>query len=131
MREALLANGPAAMSELGIGTGEHLRDEQIAAIACPAVVLIGELSDPLFARVSERTARLLPHARIERIQGAGHVIHLERPAYFVRVVREARRATALPFRRRVTLRLAVAQALSGRSRKRRSPPGSGRAARAS
>jgi pimeloyl-ACP methyl ester carboxylesterase len=89
MREAHLANGPAATSELGIGTGEHLRDEQIAAIACPAIVLVGELSDPLFARVSERTARLLSHARIERIQGAGHVIHLERPAYFVRLVREA------------------------------------------
>jgi len=89
MRDALLANGPAAMSELGIGTGEHLNDEQIAAIACPAVVLVGELSDPLFARVSERTARLLSHARIERIEGAGHVIHLERPAEFVRAVREA------------------------------------------
>ena len=123
IREALLANGPAAMSELGIGTGEHLRDEQIAAIACPAVVLVGELSDPLFARVSERTARLLSHARIERIQGAGHVIQLERPAYFVRVVREASQP-GYPG-------LAVARALSGRSRKRRSPPGSGHAARAS
>jgi pimeloyl-ACP methyl ester carboxylesterase len=89
MREGLLANGAAAMSEMDIGTGEHLSDDQIAAIACPAVILVGELSDPIFARVSERTARLLPHGRIERIRGAGHVIHLERPAEFVRAVREA------------------------------------------
>ena len=89
MRDAMLANGAAAMSELGIGTGEHLRDEQVAAIACPAVVLVGDLSDPLFARVGEHTARLLSHAHIERIEGSGHVIQLERPAYFVRVVREA------------------------------------------
>jgi pimeloyl-ACP methyl ester carboxylesterase len=89
MRDALLANGPATMSELGIGTGEHLRDEQIAAIACPAVVLVGELSDPLFSRLGERTARLLPRARIERVPAAGHVIHLERPAYFARAVRDA------------------------------------------
>jgi pimeloyl-ACP methyl ester carboxylesterase len=88
MREALLANGPAAMSELDIGTGEHLSEEQIAAIDCPAVVLVGELSDPMFARVSGRTARLLSNARIERIPGAGHVIHLERPAEFVSAVRE-------------------------------------------
>jgi pimeloyl-ACP methyl ester carboxylesterase len=89
MREALLANGTAAMAELDIGTGEHLSEEQIGAIACPAVVLVGELSDPLFARVGERTGRLLPHGRIERSPGAGHVIHLERPAEFVRAVREA------------------------------------------
>jgi pimeloyl-ACP methyl ester carboxylesterase len=88
-RDALLANGSAAMSELDIGTGEHLKDDQIAAIACPAVVLVGELSDPMFRRVSERTARLLPRGRIERVPGAGHVIHLERPAEFVRAVREA------------------------------------------
>jgi pimeloyl-ACP methyl ester carboxylesterase len=43
--------------------------------------------------VSERTANLLPHARIERIRGAGHVIHLERPAEFVRAVRAVRRPT--------------------------------------
>jgi len=89
MREALLANAGAAMSELGIGTGEHLSEEQIGAIKCPAVVLVGELSDPMFARVSKRTARLLPHARIRHVTGAGHAIHPRAPGEFVRAVRDA------------------------------------------
>ncbi len=87
MREAMLANGPASMGDLRAGTAEHLSREQVAALRCPVVCLLGELSDRAFARATDHVAELVPGARVVRVAGAGHAIHLERPAEFVAAVR--------------------------------------------
>lgn len=89
MRRQMLDNGEASMTELGAGTGEHLTKKQLAAISCPVVCVAGELSDRVFGRATDYVAGLLPTATIERIPGAAHGMHLERPAEFVATVRQA------------------------------------------
>lgn len=75
------------MAELGVGTGEHLSKAQVAGIACPVVCVTGELSDRALARATGYVARLVPHAGMTRIAGAGHAMHLERPHEFAAAVR--------------------------------------------
>ena len=86
MREAMLANGHANMTELKFGTGEGLTGSQISAIACPVTCLTGELSDRSLLRATRKIARLLPRAEVREIAGTGHTMHLERPAEFAAAV---------------------------------------------
>ncbi len=88
MREAMLANGRANMAELRAGTAEHLSREEVATLRAPVVCLVGELSDRAFSRATGYVAGLVPGARVVRVAGAGHAIHLERPGEFVAAVRE-------------------------------------------
>lgn len=89
LRERLVANGPANMAELGAGTGEYLTKDQVAGVTCPVVCITGDLSDRAFLRATDYLLALIPGAKVERIAGAGHAMHLERPAEFAAVVREA------------------------------------------
>lgn len=59
-----------------------------AAWEGPALFLKGELSDYITAAAREPTARLFPHARLKVIAGAGHWLHAEKPAVFLRLARE-------------------------------------------
>lgn len=89
LRESMLANGPASMADLHAGTGEHLTKEQVGALACPVTCIAGELSDRAFLRATDYIVRLVPQAQVNRIAGAGHAMHLERPTEFAAAVREA------------------------------------------
>jgi pimeloyl-ACP methyl ester carboxylesterase len=86
MREAMLANGRANMTELKFGTGERLRGSEISAIACPVTCLTGELSDRSLVRATRKIARLLSRAEVREFAGAGHTLHLERPREFAAAV---------------------------------------------
>ena len=52
----------------------------------PVLLVAGEL-DAKFAAIAERMAALIPDATSTIIAGAGHVVHLERPAEFLDVLR--------------------------------------------
>lgn len=86
MRQQMRENGPASMAELFSGGGDHLSKEQVAAIACPVLCTAGELSDRAFTRAVDYVVDLLPMAEVKRIAGAGHAMHLERPAEFADAV---------------------------------------------
>lgn len=94
LRRQMRANGPASMAELIPGTGQHLSKEQISAIECPVLCVTGELSDRAFARATDYLLALLPTAEGKRIAGAGHAIHLERPAEFATAITDLRPQTA-------------------------------------
>lgn len=89
VRDGMLANGAANMAELGVATGEHLTRERVAGIACPVVCVSGELSDQALLRATDYIVALIPNAQVKRIAGAGHAMHLERPAAFAGAVRDA------------------------------------------
>lgn len=89
IREPLLANHPANMGDIGAGTGEHMSKDEIAGIHCPVLCITGELSDAALTRATGYVLNMVPQARIRRIDGAGHAMHLERPAEFADAVREA------------------------------------------
>ena len=88
-RDAMLANGKANMGEIAAGTGEHIRREQVAKLAVPLTCVVGELSDPVYHRATAYIRRLAPRTSVKHIDGAGHGLHLERPAEFAAAVKEA------------------------------------------
>lgn len=80
----------ATLAELDAGTGEHLTPAAIGSIRCPVTCLLGDLSDPVFGAATGRLTRMLPHATVVRVPGAGHALHVDQPAGFASAVRTAR-----------------------------------------
>ena len=48
-------------------------------IACPTLVMRGEHTEPYMARTAQEVAARIPAARLVTIQGAGHLVPMERP----------------------------------------------------
>lgn len=84
-----MSHSPGGLANVlrGMGAGAHgplwgrLRD-----IPVPVLLLAGE-HDEKYRGIAQRAAALLPCARAEVVPGAGHAVHLERPAAFARAVR--------------------------------------------
>jgi len=68
----------AALRGLGTGALPSFWD-RLDGVAMPALVLTGGL-DEKFAGIGRRMAHVMPGARLEVVPGAGHRVHLERPA---------------------------------------------------
>lgn len=60
----------------------------LQAYAGPTLFLKGEQSNYIDARAREATERLFPRARLKVIAGAGHWLHVEKPAIFLRLARD-------------------------------------------
>lgn len=104
LRRQRLCNRPEGLANslrgMGAGAQEPLWG-RLGEISVPALVLAGEL-DPKYRDIAQRTAALLPIGRAEVVSGAGHAIHLERPAAFARAVgRLLREGLALDARKEV------------------------------
>jgi pimeloyl-ACP methyl ester carboxylesterase len=65
---------------------EHVSTAAVAAIATPLTWLLGEQSLPWMATLHARVARRNSTMRTVVVPGAGHLVHLDRPADFVREV---------------------------------------------
>jgi 2-hydroxymuconate-semialdehyde hydrolase len=59
-----------------------------SCITCPVLVLHGEQDHVSAIEVSKRLADALPQGRLQVVEGAGHWIHVDRPAEFCRQVEE-------------------------------------------
>lgn len=74
----------ASLRGMGTGVQPSLWDH-LAAVEAPTLLIAGEL-DAKYAAIARQMAAALPKARVEIVQGAGHTVHLERPAVFQRLV---------------------------------------------
>jgi pimeloyl-[acyl-carrier protein] methyl ester esterase len=83
LRARLLQHGPPApealMAGLDILRTTDLRT-RFADIACPVLLLMGARDTLVPAAAAQPAAALLPNARVELIDGAGHAPFLARPA---------------------------------------------------
>lgn len=52
---------------------------RLATIAIPTAIAIGDREIADFAHIAERLRRELPHASLQRVAGAGHLLALDRP----------------------------------------------------
>ncbi len=52
----------------------------LAAVACPTLVILGELDLPDFKEIAQRLAAGIPGAALHTIAGAGHMANMEAPA---------------------------------------------------
>lgn len=69
----------------GTGTQDPLW-RKISDITIPTLVVTGE-ADTKFDALGERLARMIPGAVHVSVAGAGHSVHMERPAEFVSILR--------------------------------------------
>ncbi len=72
----------------GHGTGaQPSLWEHLSSVSAPVLAVSGEL-DAKFTRIGSAMTRLLPHGAHVVVKGAGHNVHLERPAEFAALVTE-------------------------------------------
>jgi 3-oxoadipate enol-lactonase len=96
LRERLAAMDRRAMTAPQLGPERMGLPEDFGAVAVPTLVLAGELDrDPVHA-MARRLAAEIPGARLEVVAGAGHLVNLERPDEFTRLVAEFLESHAAP-----------------------------------
>lgn len=88
-RDAMLNNSSALMADLDAGTGEHLTREMIQGLRCPVMLLYGTDSPPVLHRPTQRLSAWLPHAEVQVVSGAGHLMQFDQPAQFESAVLRA------------------------------------------
>jgi len=87
-RLANTAEGLAyALRRLGTGAQEPLWD-RLRALHPPTLLVAGALDGKFAAIAGQMAAAIGPHARVALVQGAGHAVHLERPAELAALVQE-------------------------------------------
>jgi pimeloyl-ACP methyl ester carboxylesterase len=89
LREQIVAAAPAVLAELRSGTGEDLTPERLARIGCPATLILGARSSPMFARLGDRLAQAMPGLARVTVAGVGHLMMLEAPDAFADAVAAA------------------------------------------
>jgi 2-succinyl-6-hydroxy-2,4-cyclohexadiene-1-carboxylate synthase len=87
-RLANTAEGLAyALRRLGTGAQEPLWD-RLATLRRPTLLVAGALDAKFAAVAAEMAAAIGPRARVALVPGAGHAVHLERPAELAALVEE-------------------------------------------
>jgi 2-succinyl-6-hydroxy-2,4-cyclohexadiene-1-carboxylate synthase len=87
-RLANTAEGLAyALRRLGTGAQEPLWD-RLRALRPPTLLVAGALDGKFAAIAGQMAAAIGPHARVALVQGAGHAVHLERPAELAALMQE-------------------------------------------
>jgi pimeloyl-ACP methyl ester carboxylesterase len=89
VRQANLANAAAIMADLDAGTGEELTAQRLTGVRCAVTCVLASDTRPRMAARTLRIPRLIPHARVERVEGAGHASFRDQPQRFARVVLQA------------------------------------------
>lgn len=68
---------------------EHIPLRAVTGLTVPLTWILGQESSPWLAGLHDRVVRQRPDIRTVRIAGAGHLVHLDRPADFIAAVRSA------------------------------------------
>jgi pimeloyl-ACP methyl ester carboxylesterase len=88
LRESMLSNAATLMPEVQAGSGE-VTVEQLRGITCPVTCLLGESSHEVFVAATNRLVQVISHARVMKIPGAPHAMHIDQPERFAEAVRSA------------------------------------------
>ena len=77
----------ASLAVVWTGAGERPLDppaaDRLGEVACPVLVVVGDLDVPGVVAAGERMAAEIPSARLVRFPGAAHLPSLERPGRFL------------------------------------------------
>src|SRR5207244_7329932 len=80
-------NEQAYRDEMADGDAFSLDAGALAAYEGPSLVTLGSEGAPFFAKIAEALVDALPQARVETVEGAGHLPHLSHPREYARLVR--------------------------------------------
>jgi len=73
VREDLIARGPQLLGEALATNGTRLDPARVSAITAPVLVMHGTRSPMVAVRMAHRLGKLIPHAEVRAIDGAGHL----------------------------------------------------------
>jgi pimeloyl-ACP methyl ester carboxylesterase len=59
---------------------------QVATVEVPTLLLVGSESPSAFHRMSARLLKLLPHARLDIVEGASHIVHEDAPNRAIKAI---------------------------------------------
>lgn len=88
LRTGRLANSAVGLAGSLRGAGVAVEpdvSEQLPGLVTPTLLIAGALDDR-YAGIAAAMAHVLPEARLEVVEGAGHAVHLERPDRFASLV---------------------------------------------
>lgn len=88
-RAIFVANAPTFLDELQDPNALNVDQAALARVEVPMRLTQGSDSPPVFPRVIDRLAGLIPHVTCEKIEGAAHVPQLTTPERFVEVTTHA------------------------------------------
>jgi pimeloyl-ACP methyl ester carboxylesterase len=88
-REAVLGSTSEGLASFARFVSAHVPGviDRLAEIGVPTLILVAE-HDPAFHRAGEVMLAKIPDASKRMIEGAGHVLNLDRPAEFAAAVGE-------------------------------------------
>jgi pimeloyl-ACP methyl ester carboxylesterase len=89
VQRANLANAAAIMADLDAGTGEELTAQRLSGVRCAVTCVVASDTQQRMAARTLRIPRLIPQARVERIERAGHASFRDQPQRFAQVVLQA------------------------------------------
>jgi 3-oxoadipate enol-lactonase len=69
-------------------TRPRLTDDQLTAVACPVLMVVGRRDDPRRQRQAARFAELNPRSRLVGIDDAAHSVHVDQPDQVAAAVAE-------------------------------------------
>jgi pimeloyl-ACP methyl ester carboxylesterase len=92
MRAVFVHNAPTFLDELQDPDQLKADQDALARLEVPVRLTEGSESPPVFPRVIDRLARLIPHVTRETIDGAAHVPQLSTPERYVEVTTRALQA---------------------------------------
>jgi len=90
LRRQRLQNNPQGLANSlrGVGTGvQPALHERLPNLAIPVLLITGVL-DNKFCSIAQQIQQSLPRAQQYVVSEAGHTVHLEQPAMFVKLVKE-------------------------------------------
>jgi pimeloyl-ACP methyl ester carboxylesterase len=92
-RAVFVQNAPTYLDELQDPNAMNVGRDAVAHLEIPVRLTQGSESPPVFPRVIDRLAELIPHVTRETIDGAGHVPQLSTPERYVEVTTRALQAS--------------------------------------
>lgn len=78
-----MTQGWAEASKAILARGSDISLSRAAEIECPALLISGEHDPFATPAMTRELAARIPQATVEIVQGAGHAVHHEQPAWFV------------------------------------------------
>jgi pimeloyl-ACP methyl ester carboxylesterase len=96
VKELCFANSRGILGEWKLRQPDRLTRERLAQIQTPASVLVGEQSQPWFARMGEAVAEALPNATLVRVPDATHAFIYTAAEAIIGQTREAIDARSTP-----------------------------------
>jgi pimeloyl-ACP methyl ester carboxylesterase len=88
-QDQMTLNGPTTVREMDQLMMPYPSKAAIRAINCPVTIIEGELSDSAFKVSDAFVQRLLPNARVIRLPGAAHFLHIDQPDLWVEALAPA------------------------------------------